>query len=132
MPRKRDPIESELGSRLKQSRTLAGMSQTALGEKLGVSFQQIQKYEMGANRISASRLYRISRLLGLPLNYFFEGGDKPMAETPKLRSSATSHDGLNGEVARRETLELVRAYQGIADEKSRLAVRKLIRTLAHG
>lgn len=132
MPRKRDPIEAELGSRLKQSRMLAGMSQTMLAEKLGVSFQQIQKYEMGANRISASRLYRISRLLGLPLAYFFEGNDKPGPAAPTSRSSAKSHDRPAGDVARRETLELVRAYQGITDEKSRLAVRKLVRTLAHG
>ncbi len=66
------PIDVHVGARLRQRRTLMGMSQTNLGDVLGVSFQQVQKYENGANRISASRLFALSRVLDVPVEYFFD------------------------------------------------------------
>lgn len=67
------PVDLHVGRRLKQIRTLRRMSQTDVAKKLGLSFQQIQKYEIGSNRIAASRLYELSNVLGVPTSYFFEG-----------------------------------------------------------
>ena len=69
------PVDIHVGSRLRALRTLRGQSQTNLADKLGLTFQQVQKYEVGANRISASKLFNISRILGVTPNYFFEGLD---------------------------------------------------------
>ncbi len=66
------PIDVHVGARLRQRRTLLGMTQTSLGDALDLSFQQVQKYENGANRISASRLYDLARLLDVPVEYFFD------------------------------------------------------------
>ncbi len=101
-------------------RTLLGMNQTQLGERVGVTFQQLQKYERGANRVTASRLYELSRVLEVPVTYFFEGLDEG---TP-----AWSPDDM---VAKRETLELVRAYYRITDSDMRDHLRKLFQAVAN-
>lgn len=75
------PVDLHVGRRLKQIRTLRRMSQTDVAKKLGLSFQQIQKYEIGSNRIAASRLYELSSVLGVPTSYFFEGM-QDIPETP--------------------------------------------------
>ncbi len=67
-----NPVDVHVGARLRVRRTLLGMNQTKLGEAIGVSFQQMQKYERGTNRISASRLYDLARLLDVPVEYFFD------------------------------------------------------------
>ena len=72
-----NPVDVHVGARLRVRRTLLGMSQTTLGEAIGLSFQQMQKYEKGANRISASRLFALTRLLDVPVKYFFD--DMPAA-----------------------------------------------------
>ena len=71
------PVDVHVGARLRQRRTLLGMNQTKLGEAIGVAFQQVQKYENGANRISASRLFALSRILDVPVQFFFD--DMPTA-----------------------------------------------------
>ncbi len=76
-----NPIDVHVGARLRVRRTLLGMSQTKLGDAIGVTFQQVQKYENGANRISASRLFDLSRVLDVPIEYFF--GDMPADVTAK-------------------------------------------------
>jgi transcriptional regulator with XRE-family HTH domain len=74
MSKKPDPIDAHVGARLRERRILSGLSQEKLGDTLGVTFQQVQKYEKGVNRIGPSRLQTAARLLGVPVNYFFEGG----------------------------------------------------------
>lgn len=124
-----NPIDIHVGQRLRLRRTLLGLSQEVLGEAVGITFQQLQKYERGANRISASRLFNLSQVLGVPVSFFFE-------DMPHLEGS--SMDAPTGEtqefesMARRETLELVRAYYRIEDEHVRRRAFDLIKALAGG
>ena len=113
------PVDVQVGRRARERRTLEGMSQTAVAEKLGLTFQQLQKYERGDNRISASRLYELAQLFDVPVSYFFEGieGGK----------NASSRDEM---VTKRETLELVRAYYAISDPDVREKIRKLTQAAA--
>ena len=113
------PVDVQVGRRARERRTLEGMSQTAVAEKLGLTFQQLQKYERGDNRISASRLYELAQLFDVPVSYFFEGieGGK----------NAPSGDEM---VTKRETLELVRAYYAISDPNVREKIRKLTQAAA--
>ncbi len=114
------PIDVHVGSRVRRSRTLLGMNQTQLGEKLGISFQQIQKYERGVNRISASRLYQMTRILDVPVSFFFDG----LVEG----ASAWSPENI---LVKRETLEFVRAYYRIGDPAARKHLFELIKAMAN-
>ena len=113
------PIDVHVGSRVRLRRTLLGLKQTQLGEKLGFSFQQIQKYERGFNRISASRLYQMSHILGVPVSFFFDDLDEG--------AGARSPDDI---LLKRETLELVRAYYRIGNPAVREGLRKLTGAMA--
>src|ERR1700728_1426467 len=107
---KPSPIDVHVGSRVRLRRTLLGMSQEKLGDALGLTFQQVQKYERGANRIGASRLYDLSRVLDVPVSYFFdEFGDQPALAGAGLGEEAAESYQPNP-MMKRETLELVRAY----------------------
>lgn len=125
------PVDVHVGQRLRQRRTLLGMSQDKLGEAVGLTFQQIQKYERGANRIGASRLYQLSQVLDVAVSYFFE--EMP-GEVQKTRGDYASQDtdiDIAGDpMARRETLELVRAYYKIEDPKVRKRVFELTKSIA--
>ncbi len=112
------PIDVHVGARLRARRTLLGMNQTKLGHALGLTFQQVQKYEKGTNRISSSRLFRLTRALDVSIEYFFE--DMP----PEVAASTPAGGGDKAKklpsyepnpMAKRETLELVRAYYKIKD-----------------
>ncbi len=126
------PVDVHVGARLRQRRTLLGMTQTKVGESIGLAFQQVQKYERGANRISASRLYDLSGMLEVPIEYFF--GDMPAAVAA---SSPTLKGGRAKEppsyepdpMAKRETLELVRAYYKIEDSNVRDRLRELTKAV---
>ncbi|WP_225773374.1 helix-turn-helix domain-containing protein [Inquilinus sp. Marseille-Q2685] len=118
-----DPVDVHVGARLRQRRTLLGMSQEKLAAAFGVSFQQIQKYERGANRVSASRLHQLTQILNVPVGYFFEG----MTDAPQNGSAHPVHDSEM--VASRETLELVRAYYRIEDATVRRRLVDLLRSL---
>ncbi len=115
-------------------RTLLGMSQERLGEALGLTFQQVQKYERGANRISASRLYQIGRVLDVPVSFFYEELPEESAEDgvgivpPGFGDS--SGPFVDDPFSRRETLELVRAYYRIADPRVRRRLFDLIKAVA--
>jgi len=111
------PVDVLVGRRVRERRTLEGMSQTAVAEKLGLSFQQLQKYERGFNRISASRLYELAQLFNVPVAYFYEGMEA---------GKGTPDDTLT----KRETLELVRAYYSISDPAVRDSIRKLTQAAA--
>ncbi len=127
------PVDVHVGARLRQRRTLLGMNQTKLGDATGVSFQQMQKYENGANRISASRLFDLSRVLDVPVTYFFDDMPPEFAAS----SPATEKRGRVKELpsyrpnpmAKRETLELVRAYYKITDPQIRKRLFELTKVL---
>ena len=134
---KLSPIDIQVGSRIRLRRTLLGMSQEQLGDALGLTFQQVQKYERGSNRVGASRLFHLSRVLDVPISFFFD----EMPETLSSASSgssprwmarfAESSEGFGDEAKnRRETLELVRAYYRITDPVVRKRVFELIKTMA--
>jgi len=112
------------------------MSQEHLGEAIGLTFQQVQKYERGANRIGASRLWDISHVLDVPMSYFFDDMDEGVSNlSPRNMIHAAQEPEATGGVdplTRRETLELVRAYYKIGDPQVRKRVFELTKTLANG
>ena len=128
------PIDVHVGSRVRLRRTLLGMSQEKLGEAIGLTFQQVQKYERGMNRISASKLWKLSNVLDVPVSYFFddlgvdEDGRAPVS--PGGEISGTDSLALDP-MAKRETLELVRAYYRIGDPGVRKRVFELAKALAN-
>jgi transcriptional regulator with XRE-family HTH domain len=101
-----NPIDVHVGGRLRQARMTAGMSQEELGLGIGVSFQAVQKYEHGENRLSASRLFRAAKLLGRPVSFFFD----------KLQTTAPD---MNGEELSRDEINLLRDFRRIASENVR-------------
>jgi transcriptional regulator with XRE-family HTH domain len=125
------PIDIHVGSRLRMRRTLLGLSQEKLGEAVGITFQQLQKYERGANRISASRLYHLAQVLDVAIGYFFEdmpAVDEPAAEGATMVQVPGEPDEFES-MARRETLELVRAYYRIGDSNVRRRAFELVKVL---
>lgn len=128
------PIDVHVGSRVRLRRTLLGMSQEKLGEALGLTFQQVQKYERGANRIGSSRLFELSQILDVPVSFFFD--DAPMATEGEgaLRGVEEQPSDADFDVdpmAKRETLELVRAYYRIADTSVRKRFFELAKSIAN-
>ncbi|TCS65053.1 helix-turn-helix domain-containing protein [Varunaivibrio sulfuroxidans] len=129
------PVDVHVGARLRQRRTLIGMSQEKLGEAVGLTFQQIQKYERGANRIGASRLFELSQILDVPVSYFFEDMSnevKKAAVNGQRTLPETSEASESDPLMRRETLELVRAYYRIEDPKVRKRLFELAKAIANG
>src|ERR1700761_1466352 len=112
---KPNPIDAHVGARVRLRRTLLGLSQEKLGEAIGLTFQQVQKYERGANRIGASRLWELSSVLDVPVQFFFgEMSDDTVAAMRHIQQrpgQTPPSPAFEAEpMARRETLELVRAY----------------------
>jgi len=130
-----DAVDIHVGSRIRLRRTLLGMSQSALAERVGLTFQQIQKYERGANRVSASRLWEFSQTLDVPVSFFFDDMDAKTAArggAPGVTAPALGGSGSEDAVlTRRETLELVRAYYKIADPGVRRRLFDLTKATAH-
>lgn len=127
------PIDVHVGARVRLRRTLLGMSQEKLGEALGLTFQQIQKYERGMNRIGASRLFDLSRVLDVPIGFFFDDMPPEMSGEKRSRFGGFQEvsDGFEDDTLhRRETLELVRAYYRITDPGVRKRVFDLVKSLA--
>ena len=129
-------IDMHVGKRVRLRRTLLGMSQGQLGAKLNVTFQQVKKYERGANRISASRLWDISQIFDVPISYFFDDiFDATMRSSPRWISRGDSADVLNGEqikdpMAQRGTLELVRTYYTIEKPAVRKRIAEMVKSIA--
>ena len=136
-----NPVDVHVGARLRLRRTLLGMSQEKLGQAIGLTFQQVQKYERGTNRIGASRLHELARVLDVPVAFFFEDlslGDSAAAHVvdgqskgPRGLSEAAEAFYGNEPIMRRETLELVRAYLRIADPQLRRRVFELAKAIAN-
>ena len=136
------PVDIHVGTRIRLRRTLLGMSQEKLGEALGLTFQQVQKYERGANRVGASRLFDLSRVLDVPISFFYDDMPEPLATlhgthqtTRATGGFSEAQDGFgapNGNdelLNRRETLELVRAYYRITEPTQRKRVFELIKSM---
>lgn len=127
-----NPIDVHVGGRVRLRRTLLGLSQEKLGEAIGLTFQQVQKYERGANRIGASRLFDLSRVLDVPVGYFFEDiTDDVAARSPRqIRGMAETPEPYEPDpMAKRETLELVRAYYKIGDPRVRKRLFEMTKAL---
>ncbi len=129
--KKPNPIDIHVGSRIRLRRTMLGMSQEKLGESLGITFQQIQKYEKGTNRVGASRLQNISNVLNVPVSFFFEDapGDNP-AGGPTGMAEANSSNYVVDFLSSSEGLQLNRAFVQISDTKVRRKVIELVKALA--
>jgi transcriptional regulator with XRE-family HTH domain len=134
LPGTPNPVDVHVGSRVRLRRTLLGLSQEKLGEAVGLTFQQIQKYERGANRIGASRLFEFSRILDVPVSFFFDD----MGERTRVSDGSQGALALSDQpqsplepdpLTRRETLELVRAYYRIADPQVRKRLFELAKSL---
>lgn len=132
--RSMNPIDAHVGARVRLRRMLIGMSQEKLGELLGVTFQQVQKYEKGANRVSSSRLLDIAGVLDVEIPYLFA---EMTASVANQRPSHLIHtnqvpdiDIHKDPMAKRETLELVRAYYKIPDPELRRRLRDLVTSVA--
>ena len=129
VPKKQaNPIDAQVGNRVRIRRMLIGMSQEKLGDMLGLTFQQVQKYEKGVNRIGAGRLYEISRILGVPIDFFYDGmaaaqdagGFAESRSTPPVMEFVSSGEGL----------QLSLAFMKIKDPKVRKRMLDLVKSLA--
>jgi len=132
-------VDVHVGKRLRQRRTLLGMSQTKVGTAVDLTFQQIQKYERGSNRISSSQLFEFAKVLDVPVSYFFDEmpanalDGRPMSNRGRKGFSepaASFETKEKDPLIKRETLELVRAYYKIRVPSVREGVAKMIKTIA--
>src|SRR5882724_8153428 len=125
-----NPIDVHVGGRVRLRRTLLGMSQEKLGDAIGLTFQQVQKYERGANRIGASRLYELSRVLDVPVSYFFEEMSNATTARSRGLAEGPAPEFERDPMTKRETLELVRAYTKITDAHLRRRIFELVKAAA--
>ncbi len=129
-----NPIDVHVGNRIRLRRTLLGMSQESLAEAIGLTFQQVQKYEKGANRVSSSRLFDLAGVLDVSLSWFFEDMSAEVREQTPSKLMSTQKlpvvDQDRDPLARRETLELVRAYYQIDDATVRKQLFNLVKATA--
>ncbi|WP_295556189.1 helix-turn-helix transcriptional regulator [uncultured Hyphomicrobium sp.] len=129
--RKPNPIDAHVGTRVRLRRMLLGMSQEKLGEHLGLTFQQVQKYEKGVNRIGASRLFDLSRVLGVPVQFFYDEAPSELVDTSTTPgfSERPTETYVIEFLSTREGLELNKAFVKIADPRVRRSVVELVRAL---
>lgn len=128
--KKSNPVDAHVGSRVRLRRMLVGLSQEKLGDRMGLTFQQIQKYEKGVNRIGASRLYQLSQILEVPVQFFFEGapatnGSSSSSSFSQPETETFLYEFLNT----RDGLELNRAFVRISDAQVRRSVVDLVRSI---
>ena len=120
------PIDHHVGRRVRERRTALGLSQDRLAESMGLTFQQLQKYERGLNRISASRLYELSKSLDVPVSFFFEGLENPVLTVAEETSSSYSTEVIPS----RDVFDLARTFNKIRDPKVRRRILDLVKSLA--
>ncbi len=126
------PVDVHVGARVRMRRAFLGMSQTGLGDAIGLAFQQVQKYERGTNRISSSRLYDLARALDVPVGYFFDDMPAAVAASSPAQACGMAKDSAKYELdamAEWETLEFVRAYYKIRDPQIRKGLFEMTKTL---
>jgi transcriptional regulator with XRE-family HTH domain len=124
-----NPVDKYVGSRVRMRRIMLGMSQEKLGEALGLTFQQVQKYEKGTNRVGASRLQQISEILQVPVSFLFDGGPSGSANTDNF-SEGSSPAYVSDFLATSEGLALTRAFTRITDAKMRRSIVDLVEQIA--
>ena len=124
-----NPVDKYVGSRVRMRRIMLGMSQEKLGEALGLTFQQIQKYEKGANRVGASRIQQICEILQVPISFLFEGGPTGTTNAEGF-GEGTSPSYISDFLATSEGLALTRAFTRIADAKLRRSIVDLVEQIA--
>jgi len=130
LPKKHaNPVDAQVGSRVRLRRMLIGMSQERLGELLGLTFQQVQKYEKGVNRIGAGRLFDVARILGVPIDYFYENVSSQLGQGRGFSESDDSPPVMEF-VSSGEGLQLSLAFMRIKDAKVRKRVLDLVKSLA--
>jgi len=124
------PIDVHVGARVRLRRNMRGLSQTQLAEALGLTFQQVQKYERGANRIGASRLLEVARFLDVPINFFYDDTDPVRAPALPSLADRVNEPAAGDPLQSPETLDLVTAYFRVDDPKTRWCLLELARALA--
>jgi transcriptional regulator with XRE-family HTH domain len=127
-----NPVDVHVGTRVRLRRTLLGMTQTGLGDAIGLTFQQVQKYERGVNRIGSSRLFDLARVLDVPINFFFDEMPKDVATKfggPSKGMAEGAEEFDPDIVSKRETLELVRAYYKIESPQVRKRLFEMVKAL---
>jgi transcriptional regulator with XRE-family HTH domain len=125
-----NPVDVHVGARIRLRRNMIGLSQEKLGESLGITFQQIQKYEKGTNRVGASRLQAIGNILNVPVTFFFD--DMPgQSDKPKGFEEESETTYVVGFLNSSEGIQLARAFAKIGDAKIRRKILDLVRTLGH-
>jgi transcriptional regulator with XRE-family HTH domain len=129
--RNANPIDVHVGNRVRMRRMLIGMSQEKLGEQLGLTFQQVQKYEKGSNRVSASRLYQMGQILGVPVQFFYDDLPGSLAGTPPGGFAEAGSEGMIMDfLSSSEGLQLNRAFSEIGDSEVRRRVVDLVKAIA--
>ena len=124
-----NPVDKHVGSRVRMRRIMLGMSQEKLGEALGLTFQQVQKYEKGTNRVGASRIQQISEILQVPVSFLFEGGPSGAANGASF-GEAASPAYISDFLATSEGLALTRAFTRISDAKLRRSIVDMVEQIA--
>ena len=124
-----NPVDLHVGARIRMRRRLQGVSQEKLAEALGLTFQQVQKYERGANRVSASKLYEIAAMLKAPISYFFDGLADPASETADDDSQGGDERAVHAFLMTSEGLELARSFTLVPRGRVRRRLLELIRAL---
>ena len=122
-----DPIDKHVGANIRRLRTFMGMSQEKMAEHLGITFQQIQKYENGTNRVGASRLYNIAHILNTSVDRFFDGLE---GKTSELKAAEDKEDMNADLLSKRESINLLRNYYAIEDENVRKKIQDMIKSFA--
>ena len=131
-----NPIDIHIGARIRLQRTVLGMSQEQLGDALGLTFQQVQKYEQGTNRVGGSRIYDLSVILGVPVQFFFDDMPEAVeAQSPMKRAQVpvqnlVALELVHDPASKRISMELVRHFHSIKDEKVKKQVYHMVKAMA--
>ncbi len=130
--RRANPIDRYVGERVKMRRMLLGMSQERLGEQLGLTFQQVQKYEKGVNRIGASRLFDLAQVLGVPIQFFYENIPSAVSGQPQAPGFADNRGEsyVSDFLSSRDSVELNKAFARITDPRVRRSIVDMVRSIA--
>jgi transcriptional regulator with XRE-family HTH domain len=129
LQRQPNPVDTHVGGRIRMRRRVMGLSQESIAESLGLTFQQVQKYERGSNRVSASKLFGIAHVLKVPISYFFEDLPEPGGSRGGDHSAAASESSIRDFLATTEGLELARRFPLIPKGRLRRQVLELVRAL---
>ncbi len=130
----KNPIDAYVGAQIKQRRTIVGMSQTELANRLGITFQQVQKYEKGANRVGSSRLYEISEILGVQIQSFFEGVEEVIQAKNSKKADKRTRDTTLGKfdefISSPSGVDMIKAFVEIEDPSVRKQIAALVKSVS--